>query len=262
MKRLALLLTLLACPLVYAEESAEKIGACMRANFPPAMRIQAMELTVTNLAGDSRSMQGRVFVMREESGKDQGLLRAMLKIDAPSNLKGAAYLVRETDDLLRDGMFVYLPSVNRVRRITGDFAGGSLLGTDFSYYDFKQLQNVFGDLNGKLEGSDKIDDRPVHVLSFQPLPGMESPYTSVRAWIDRETCVPLRADFNEGDKVLKRLTAPAKALQQSGKYWYLSEIEMQDLAKGTRSVLRIGEVTSGGELASLYFNPNSFYLGN
>ena len=50
-----------------------------------------------------------------------------------------------TDDYLRDGMFVYLPAVKRVRRVTGTFADGALMGTNFSYFDFKQLQNTFGD---------------------------------------------------------------------------------------------------------------------
>ncbi len=262
MKRLWMLVALVILTPARADDAAQKLTDCMRANFPPSIRIQAMELATINLAGDSRSMKGRVFVMREDEGKDKGLLRTMLKIDEPSNLKGAAYLVRETDDFLRDGMFVYLPSVNRVRRITGEFADGSLMGTDFSYYDFKQLQGAFGDLSGKLEGADKIEERAVQTLSFQPLPNVASPYTSVKVWVDQATCVPLRADFNEGDKVLKRLNASPKALQQSGKFWYLAEIEMQNLGKGTRSVLKLGEVTSGRELSSTYFNPQSFYLGN
>lgn len=262
MKRFAMLLALLVLTPAHADDATQKVTDCMRANFPSSIRIQAMELSTINLAGDTRSMKGRVFVVREEEGKDKGLLRTMLKIDEPSNLKGAAYLVRETDDFLRDGMFVYLPSVNRVRRVTGEFADGSLMGTDFSYYDFKQLQGAFGDLSGKLEGSDQIEGRTVQILSFQPLPSVQTPYSSVRVWVDQATCVPLRADFNEGDKVLKRLTGSPKALQQSGKLWYLAEIEMKNLGKGTRSTLKLGEVTSGGELSSVYFNPNSFYLGN
>ncbi|MGH8528891.1 MAG: outer membrane lipoprotein-sorting protein [Nevskiales bacterium] len=262
MKRFAMLLALLVLTPAYADDAAQKVADCMRANFPPSIRIQALELSTINQAGDTRSMKGRVFVLREDEGKDKGLLRTMLKIDAPSNLKGAAYLVRETDDFLRDGMFVYLPAVNRVRRVTGEFADGSLMGTDFSYYDFKQLQGAFGDLSGKLESSDQIEGRAVQVLSFQPLPNVDSPYTSVKVWVDQQTCVPLRADFNEGDKVLKRLSASPKALQQSGKFWYLAELEMKNLGKGTRSVLKLGEVTSGSELSNVYFNPSSFYLGN
>ena len=263
MKRLALLCTLLLCAPAQAQESAEKILQCMRENFPTAMRVQQMALTATNAAGDSKTLKGRLFVMREPAANSpHGLLRAMLKIDEPQNLRGAAYLVRETDDFLRDGMFVYLPAVNRVRRVTGNFADGSLMGTDFSYYDFKQLQGAFGDMSGLLERSEELDGRKVDVLLFKALPAVDTRYSGVRAWVDQQTCVPLRADFLEGDKVIKRMTAPAKGLQQSGRWWYAAEIEMHALGTGTRSTLRIGEVTSGGELSSAYFSPHSFHLGN
>lgn len=263
MRYAGLLLTLLISAPVQAQDAAEKVLECMRANFPPSMRVQQMELITSNAAGDSKTLKGRLFVMRENSETvEGGLLRAMLKIDAPSNLKGAAYLVRETDDFLRDGMFVYLPAVNRVRRITGNFADGSLMGTEFSYYDFKQLQGAFGDMSGKLERTEQIEGRPADVLAFKALPEVETRYTGVRAWVDQKTCVVLRADFLEGEKVIKRMTAPAKALQQSGKYWYLSEIELEVLGTGTRSSLRLGEVTSGSELSSVYFSPQSFHLGN
>jgi hypothetical protein len=222
------------------------------------MRIDSLELSTTSAAGETRTLKGRVFVSREAKGP----LRTMLRIDQPANLKGAAYLVTETDDFLRDGMYVYLPAVGRVRRVSGTFADGSLMGTEFSYYDYKQLQSAFGDMSGKLEGPDRVDGRPVNVLVFKALPDVETRYGSVRAWVDEKTCVPLRSDFYEGDKVVKRLTAPISALQQSGNYWYLSQIEMLSLPSGARSVMKMSEVTSGGTLPAVYFNPRSFHLAN
>ena len=138
----------------YAENSAEAVLACMRANVPASVQLQKLELASTNNIGDTRTLQGRLFATRE-----QGLLRAMLRLDAPRNLAGAAYLVRETEDYLRDGMFVYLPAVQRVRRVTGTFADGALMGTDFSYYDFRQLQSAFGDMQAVLEAPLEIDGR-------------------------------------------------------------------------------------------------------
>lgn len=264
MKRYLVLLigVLAALPAEAAETtaSAEKIIACMRANFPPAMRIQDIELTTTDRTGATTTMQGKVFVLREKTSAGAGPLNAMLKIEAPPRLAGAAYLVKETEDYLRDGMFVYLPSVKRVRRVSGTFADGSLMGTDFSYYDFKQLSNAFGDLDGKLEGQELIDGRGTHILSFKALPGVDTRYSGVRAWIDGESCVPLQAEFFENDKPRKRLTAPASGLKKSGDFWYLAETRMEDLVEGTKTVLRINRVKAGDELPGRYFNPNSFYL--
>jgi hypothetical protein len=267
MKRLIGLFALLLLSPAHADDTAKadaakKIVVCMRANFPPSMRIQGIELTTRTANGEARTLKGRVFMNQETTASGASLLRAMLRVDEPMNLKGAAYLVRETDDFLRDGMFVYLPAVGRVRRVTGTFADASLMGTEFSYYDFKQLQSAFGDLTAEVSGEGDIEGRPVHQLHFKALPDVETRYTSVHTWVDQKTCVLLRADFFEGDKVVKRMTASPRALQQSGNFWYLSELSMQSLPGGALSTLKMKEVTSGGQLPAVYFNPQSFYLAN
>jgi hypothetical protein len=264
MKRLALLLALAVAAPAQAE-SVTEILDCMRGNVPPTLRVQEIEFETTDRTGGTRTLRGRVYTQLEKTPSGGGLVRAMLKVNSPANYKGAAYLVRETEDYLNEGMYVYLPSVNRVRRVTGTFADGALLGTNFSYNDFKQLENAFVGSRASEELHGKVEDRPVHVVVFEPIPHPKAPpprYTKVRTWIDQKTCVPLKADFYEGNKVRKQLIGPASALQKTGDYWFLSEIEMRDLTEGTKTLLRVLGVTAGKELPGSYFNPQLFYLAN
>jgi hypothetical protein len=157
---------------------------------------------------------------------------------------------------------MFLPAMNRVRRITGASADGSFLGTDFSYNDVKQIENAFGDTDGKLEKPEQIEQHPVYVITFKPKADQSSRYSTLRAWVDQKTCVALKVDFFEGDVPRKELTAPVSALQQSGNYWYLSQAVMQDLKDHTSTRLKIVGVSSGADLATRYFDPHSFYLGN
>ena len=261
MKRTGMLLLfgLLAVP-AWADDAATKVMECMRANVPPHLSIGMLELTVYDRVGGSRQLKGRMFT-RKEQGGDKGLMHASLRIDAPAEFKGAAYLVRETDDYLRDGMFVYLPAVKRVRRVTGSFADASLMGTNFSYFDFKQLQNAFGDLSASVEPAEHINGRPAHVLSFKALPGTETRYTRVKAWIDQQACVAVRAVFHEGKKLAKELSSLPGSLKQAGATWYVAEIEMRDLSAGTRTVLRMGKLDSERAPANRHFDPNAFFMG-
>ena len=247
-----------------ADDAAQKVMDCVRANVPPRLTIGSLELVTYDRVGGSRTLKGRMFTSREaagEQGRSGGLMNAALRIDAPAEFKGAAYLVRETDDYLKDGMFVYLPSVKRVRRVTGTFADASLMGTNFSYFDFKQLQNAFGDLEAKVDGSEHVNGRPAHVLLFKAKPGAETKYTSVKAWIDVEACVAVRGEFYEGRKLAKELSSPAGSLKQSGRTWYASEIEMRDPNTGTRTVLRMDKLDSEKQQSARYFDPNGFHLG-
>ncbi len=257
-----LLLFVMLVP-VQAQEDAKKVASCVKANILPGPQIQQLELASTDLGGNTRVLKGKLLVTRENLPKAQGLLRAMLKLKSPDYLAGAAYLMRETEDGRLDSLFAYLPHVRRVRRISAEFSDGALLGTNFSYFEFKQLVNAFGDLEWKLEAPTKYEDRDVHVALFTAKPGDPTAiYSAVRLQVDQKTCVPLTADFYKGKLVRKRFSGSAKALRQSKNYWYLSEMEMRDLIDDTHTVLRVVSVESVDKLPGSNFDPTAFHLGN
>jgi hypothetical protein len=262
MKRYAMLLAITFCVPAYAADTAQSVLQCMRANVPGDLRVQDIALTTTDRAGGERTMKGKLYALLEKTGAGSGgLVRAMLHIEAPDNLAGASYLIRESKDYLSQGMYVYLPSVRRVRRVSGTFADGAMLGTNFSYNDFKQLQNAFVGQVAKLEGSSEVNGRPALVMLFKTQPGADTRYSSVRSWVDKQTCVVMKADFYEGDAVRKQLSAPAGALQKTGTTWYLSQIDMLDVQEKTSTTLRILGLSTA-RISSRHFDPNAFYLGN
>lgn len=254
MKRTKLLLALLfVAGTASANDAAtDKVLECMRGNIPKIMRIQEFELNAVDPAGGSRLLKGRLFAVREDD-----LMRAMVKIKAPADLNHAAYLVREGKE--RDDMFIYLPALNRVRRIMGGSADSPLFGTDLSYSDIKQVQNAFSGGPVKLEKPDTIDSRAAYVLLMTPSAAAQSNYTQIRAWIDQKTCVALKVEFYEGANVRKRLTSPAKSLTQAGSNWYTSEALMEDLRTKSHTTLKITGLSNVGKLSERYFNATSFY---
>ena len=234
--------------------TSDKVLQCMRANIPPVVRIQEFELTSVDRTGGSRTLRGRLYATR-----DGELARVMLLVQAPSDLAGAAYLVREAKS--GDEIYLYLPATRKVRRITGPSQDGKLWGTDLSFNDVKQLQNAYSAATPKLEAPANIEGRLVHVLSMTPRPGDTARYNLVRAWIDQKTCVAIKVEFSDTAGVRKRVLASPKDLKQSGKYWYLSEAEMSDTRDATHTHLKVLDVTNPDKLAERLFNPQTFYLG-
>lgn len=235
-------------------DTASSLLTCMRANLPPTVRVETIELTTVDRSDARRTLKGTLYAMREN-----GLLRAMIHIDAPSDLAGASYLFRETGD--GQQIYMYLPALNRVRRITGSGANGALFGTDLSYADVRQLENAFSGADARLQGDTTLDGRTVARLSLAPRAGESSRYDRIRVWVDRHTCVALKVEFEVGGKVVKRLRAPASALRQSGGYWYVDRAQMTDLGTGSRTELRVLGVRNGGTLPHRLFDPHAFYLG-
>ena len=260
---LVLGLALLPAGAAHAQDDARKVVECMRANVPAHLAIRSLELVAHDRTGGTRTMKGRLFMSKvkaAEAGKD--LISASLYIDLPMELKGAAYLVKETDDYLRDGMFVYLPAVKRVRRITGTFADGALMGTNFSYFDFKQLQNAFSDVSASREGTEDVHGRRAHVLAYTVLPGTETRYTGGKLWVDEEACVVVKGEFYEANRRLaKSFTSPAGALKKADGAWYLAEVEMREPGTGSKTIARVSKLDTKAEVPSRYFDPNLFHLG-
>lgn len=262
MKHLIGLLFLSFSATALAAGEAERVLECMRANVPVSARLQDVELTVTDRSGGSRSLKGKLYGQREAARGDKpALVRATLRIDQPINLSGAAVLVREASQIADQGVYVYLPSVRRVRRITGEFADGALLGTDFTYNDLRLMQNAFGEQRPAMEAAESIDGRATHVLRFAPKDPSQAGYSKVRVWVDKTSCVPLKAEFYQGENLRKRLTTPNSALKKSGDYWYAAEYDMDNFLAGSKSRLSIGKVSSDPKLPKRIFEPRQFHLG-
>lgn len=253
---LSLCAILPAAPTMAAGDSnIERVLTCMRANIPQTLQIKEVELIATDRGGATRQMRGRLYATREAER-----LRANIKIEAPPDLAGAAYLLREREN--GDEMYVYVPALNKVRRVTGAGVDGALWGTDLSYGDVKQLHNAFTAGQTQYAGAGTLNGRPVHLLSARPAPDQPSRFGLVRTWIDQKSCVALKAEFLEGQAVRKRLLVDPKDLKQSGPHWYAAAAQMSDLQAGTQTVLKVLGVSAGTDLSGRYFNPATFYLGN
>jgi hypothetical protein len=239
-----------------AAASVEAIDACMRANIPPSLQIKQFTLNSIDRNNASRQLKGRLFAIR-----DEGLLRTMLKIDAPSDLRGAAYLLREGKAHDQDAMYIFLPALNKTRRIMGGTQDNPLFGTDISYADIKQISHAFGGGKVVLEKTEQVESRDTYVLKLTPDATQQSKFAEIRTWVDKETCVALRADFIEDQQVRKRYSASAKDLQKSGTRWFVSKLKMEDLAEHSHTELTIDGVNGSDAVSDVYFNPRSFYLG-
>ena len=117
-KSILLALALGVCTSAWADD-AQKVLECMRGNVPSSLRVQDIELTSTDRSEGSRSLRGKLFAVRETQ-KDLSHVRVMLQVNAPENLAGSAFLLREATKVSEQGMYLYLPSVRRVRRRSHD----------------------------------------------------------------------------------------------------------------------------------------------
>jgi hypothetical protein len=247
-------MVLLVLPsLALAAPPADPIRQCMTANLPQTLRVQEVEVTTWDRAGQERQMKGRIF-----GARDAGRGRVMARVEYPGDLAGTAFLAREAPSG-KSEMYVYLPANNRVKRLTGSHMNGKLWGTDFSYNEFRRISSAFAGGRVELARAAQHEGRPVHDLTLTPPPDEREPYDRIRVLVDTASCVPLHAEFSKGARLRKVLTVPSAGLRQAGAHWYAAELQLRDVLEGTRTRLRVLGVTPGARLSKGHFHPQQFY---
>ncbi len=231
---------------------------CMVNNLPTALRVQQLEIVSTGRDGHQRQMDGRLFMLRDDDGASSAV-RAVLRVDAPAAYAGTAYLMHGDLSMPPRQTYVYLPALQRVREVTGSFADGPLLASDFSYREFRMLLGIFDDGEIRVEGPDAVDGRDAVRMTFIPPADMVTPYQTIQVWIDDASCLPLKAEFRQGEVVRKRFSVDVGSLTTTNDQQFANLSRMDDLIEGSHTVIRVLGVTAGAELPENLFNPAAFY---
>ena len=217
-----------------SESSASDIDLCVQQNFPDDSMVQTLRLVTKDRGGDERTLEARMFWQKDPK---TGLSNVLLAFDAPPELRGGALLVLEKKP--QNDMFMYVPELGKVRRITDRMVSGNMLGTDFTYDDFSRLQGMISNLRTERLADEQVAGRAAYVTLARPISG--SDYDRIRSLIDRETCVPLRVEFYEkgGPEPVKLLTVdPAKVSEQKS-HWIPRELQLENALAGTSTRLVI-----------------------
>lgn len=133
--------------------------------------------------------------------------------------------------------WLYLPALDRVRRISSDRKGGRFVGSDF-YFEDLQDRKPSKDRH-RLLGKQTENGILCEVLESISRDTEDSVYEKKISWIDPDTAIPQRVDYFEKDPVAptKRWLLRKKSRNQG--YWTISDSRMIDLESGheTRMVV-------------------------
>jgi hypothetical protein len=246
---LASLLFLLAPSPGLARETVEEIRKCIERNVPERTSVQEVVMRTFDRVGGERSFEAKIYWKRGEDG----LSKLLMRVEAPPDLRGAAYLALERQEAT--DMFSYLPELQRVRRINARSVSGSLFGTDFTYEDFERLQNFGAHAEVERLPDTELDGRPVHVLAATPAQESGSTYERVVSFVDRDTCVLLQAEFFQvGKQPRKRLIVDPSSLSREGEVWVPKKITMKDLRDGGESQLILKKIEPGVDIPDREFS--------
>jgi outer membrane lipoprotein-sorting protein len=224
MKRIASIFLFVAAVSLAAAEPAAIVARADE--YRSALDSFVVDVELTSYRGDSVQSTSRVRVY----GK--GADRSVVEFLAPASDKGRRLL------MLRDAMWIYMPSASRpirispLQRLMGEASNGDIARSNFAV-DYDAVSASEGSLDGQRV-------LIVELAAKDPA----TAYGSVRLWVDAATSEPRRAElFAASGKLLK--TAYYREFAVMAGRRVVSEVEIEDLLRrGNRTVMRYSNLAA------------------
>ncbi|MCP5314749.1 MAG: outer membrane lipoprotein-sorting protein [Chromatiaceae bacterium] len=161
--------------------------------------------------------------------KGPGERWSLTRFTSPADIQGVGLLTKDYPGDNND-QWLYLPALDRVRRVSSARKGGRFVGSDLFFEDLRDRE-VSMDRH-RLVGEEHLGKLLCKVLVSEPVDPDNSVYTKRVSWVHPQTLLVLRAELYQAhsDKPIKRLTA--KRIKRIQGYWTVMESQVEDLESG------------------------------
>ena len=163
-----------------------------------------------------------------------GASKAVLRFTAPAEVKGVALLVVNHPDRSSD-QWMWIPAVERDRRIALQDRSTRFFGTDFTFEDLEERDVSQYDYT--LAGDDTVDGAACWKVQSTPKETKSSQYTRSMVWIRKDHYAAARIDNYVKDQVVRRLSY--SRIENVQGVWTARQLEMADLLRGSRTRLSL-----------------------
>ncbi|MDD2890305.1 MAG: outer membrane lipoprotein-sorting protein [bacterium] len=224
MKNLILLLFIVSSSIGYGSPpSGEEVLTKIDRNFTSKNHISTITMVIKGRR-DTRTLKSKSWV----EGND----KAFTEYLAPAREEGTKMLK------LKDELWTWSPSADRIIKIAGHMLRQSMMGSDISYEDFMEdpeLRNVY---DSKVTGEEEMNGRSCYVLDLIAKQDNVA-YHSRKIWVDKERYLPLKEErFAKSGKLLKSVEI-RKVFETKGR-WYPKEMVLKDAlssGEGTQIII-------------------------
>ncbi|KMQ50458.1 Outer membrane lipoprotein-sorting protein [Chitinispirillum alkaliphilum] len=167
--------------------------------------------------------------------------KSLMEYVEPARIRGMKILMlNEGDDI-----WFYSPRTARVRKIASHQKNQSINNSDFSYEDMS-AKDMREDYTITLDGEEEKNG--VDCYRLVAIPQKEGiSYSKVINWIDKERFIPVEVHyFDEDGELWKKLTVDG--VKKVGEYWSFEKITMQNVLRGSRTVMEKEKIENDIEL--------------
>lgn len=193
-------------------------------------------MTLTDKGGNESARHMRMGVV--ESRSDDRGDKVMLTFEAPANVKDSRVLIHS---MIREGdlVWLYLPTIKRVKRVSSVDRAGSFSGSEFSYEDIGSMEVSNYDYEWLRD--EKCGDMECAVVKQTPLYPY-SGYSSIDVWFDKAAYRHMRIQFYDRKGLHFKTLVLSDYEQFLDRYWRPITMVMENHVTGKKTVLKSSEI--------------------
>ncbi|QHE76698.1 outer membrane lipoprotein-sorting protein [Hydrogenophaga sp. PBL-H3] len=232
-----LVTAILLTPLVAAAQTDEGAKLAQRVYDRPDGKDVTSVVTMS-LTEEGKPPRVRGMLLFRASGKG-GDVSTLIRFTDPADIQGTGLLTLDGADGASN-QWIYLPAMQRVRRVDSNRKGGRFVNSDYYFEDLRDRKPSMD--NHRLKARERVGDTECEVLESVPTEAGNSVYLRRLSWIDPKSLLPLRVDFFErnADQPSKRLLVTKRELIQG--HWTVMDSTLSDLGSGHQTRLTVGKV--------------------
>jgi hypothetical protein len=185
-----------------------------------------------------------------------GESKALLRFASPAEVKGVALLIVNHPDRASD-QWMWLPELQRDRRVALQDRSTRFFGTDFSYEDLEERDVNQSDF--KLLGEESVEGQACWKIESTPKKGKSSQYNRVVLWLRKDIYYPVHYEMYAKDQLVRKLHY--RKIEKVSGVWSALEMEMFDVRRKGRTVLKSDKLQYNVPLKDELFTLQSLRRG-
>lgn len=257
-----------------------KLSAVPKLKLPIALLLGVVALTVTAMAGaDDSGAQLAQRVYDRADGKDSTALTTMTltepgrsprvrqlviyrlkrkpgevsvlsRFTEPADINGTGLLTLD-HPIADSDQWIYLPALDRVRRINASRKGGRFVNSEYYYEDLRDRKPSQD--QHRILRRETLNGVLCDVLESIPIEAESSVYLKRVSWIDPATLLPQQVDFYEKNLQEPTKRIQAKKIAKVQGYWTVLDSTVTDLASKNQTRLTIDKIIYDRRLPAQLF---------
>ncbi|MEN8258160.1 MAG: outer membrane lipoprotein-sorting protein [Thermodesulfobacteriota bacterium] len=188
-------------------------------------------MTITDKQGRTRE---RLFTILRKDTQDGGNQRYFVYFKRPSDVRKTTFLVHKHIEQ-DDDRWMYLPSLDLVKRIAASDKRTSFMGSHFFYEDVSG-RNMNADHHELLE-----EDDLYYIIKNTPKVLESVEFSSFTVWIDKKNFLPMKAEYTDKNGSIYR-TMEVLEVETIQDYTSVTKSRINDLGTGGNTVTEFRKI--------------------